>query len=634
MHVGLNEHGLVHDFYFPYVGQENHLADKDLVHRIGIWVGDNFSWLDDGGWDISLAYHDETLISRIAATHEQLAVRLEFDDFVDSTQAAFVRNVEVTNLSKDAREIRVYFHQVFIISNSRDSDTVQYVPEHDALMHYKGHRTFVVGARHATGVPFKDYSVGLSGIEGHLGTYKDAEDGQLSRNAVEHGRVDSTLGLTCQLKAHDSARLHYWIAAGKSQREAFVIHKRLSEIGALHHLLSTATSWRSWLEPSKHFAEQLDGVSKQLFTRSLLTIKSMQDKRGAIIASTDTTMLNYARDAYAYSWPRDGAYAVWPLIRLGFIDEPLHFFAFCRRSLNEGGYLGHKYLADGSLGSSWHPYVQGNSWSPPIQTDETAIVLFMAQQYYSLHKEERFLKDYYVTFIQPTANFLAGYVTHDGLPKPSYDLWEESFMTTTYTTAITFAALLGASQLADEYGNPDDALRWRTAAENMQTAARQFYDESKEHLIKGIAYHDGTAVPNTTLDLSSLYGSYMFGLFDAEGREITSTYRHIVTSLGVLDGKAYPRYSGDTYNKTEDSPNPWPICSLWMAQYAYNNGDKDSGHNILHYIEKSALSTGVFAEQINPRTGEIISVAPLTWSHAEYISTLLDFHTPEVHHAE
>ena len=26
MHVGLNTFGLVHDFYFPYVGQENHAA--------------------------------------------------------------------------------------------------------------------------------------------------------------------------------------------------------------------------------------------------------------------------------------------------------------------------------------------------------------------------------------------------------------------------------------------------------------------------------------------------------------------------------------------------------------------------------------------------------------------------------
>ena len=36
------------------------------------------------------------------------------------------------------------------------------------------------------------------------------------------------------------------------------------------------------------------------------------------------------------------------------------------------------------------------------------------------------------------------------------------------------------------------------------------------------------------------------------------------------------------------------------------------------------MSTGVMSEQIDPITNEIISPAPLTWTHAEYVATLLD----------
>ena len=55
----------------------------------------------------------------------------------------------------------------------------------------------------------------------------------------------------------------------------------------------------------------------------------------------------------------------------------------------------------------------------------------------------------------------------------------------------------------------------------------------------------------------------------------------------------------------------------------------------LKFIEKHALETGVIAEQTNPDTNGIISVAPLTWAHAEYLSTLLDLETgkKESHHA-
>ncbi len=36
------------------------------------------------------------------------------------------------------------------------------------------------------------------------------------------------------------------------------------------------------------------------------------------------------------------------------------------------------------------------------------------------------------------------------------------------------------------------------------------------------------------------------------------------------------------------------------------------------------LSTGMMGEQINPLTEEVIAPAPLTWSHAEYVATLID----------
>jgi GH15 family glucan-1,4-alpha-glucosidase len=45
---------------------------------------------------------------------------------------------------------------------------------------------------------------------------------------------------------------------------------------------------------------------------------------------------------------------------------------------------------------------------------------------------------------------------------------------------------------------------------------------------------------------------------------------------------------------------------------------------ILDWVQSNALSTGMMAEQVNPDTLEVISPAPLTWTQAEYISTLLD----------
>lgn len=43
--------------------------------------------------------------------------------------------------------------------------------------------------------------------------------------------------------------------------------------------------------------------------------------------------------------------------------------------------------------------------------------------------------------------------------------------------------------------------------------------------------------------------------------------------------------------------------------------------DLLSWAAGHALPSGVLPEQINPLTGESISVSPLTWSHATYIAT-------------
>jgi hypothetical protein len=151
-------------------------------------VDNNFSWLDDGSWKLEYDYNDGLLISRIIATHYGLGIRLEFDDFVDSNQSAFIRNCEIINQSEQKRSCKLYFHQVFVISNSHYADTVQYLPDQKAILHYKGHRAFIVNGQHTDKRPFDQFSCGLYGVEGHEGTcYRDAEDGHLSSNLVEHG---------------------------------------------------------------------------------------------------------------------------------------------------------------------------------------------------------------------------------------------------------------------------------------------------------------------------------------------------------------------------------------------------------------------------------------------------------------
>lgn len=131
-------------------------------------------------------------------------------------------------------------HQAFAIGDSRsNTDTAQYLPDSDAILHYRGRRAFVISGYHGDD-PFDQYSVGLFEIEGHEGSYRDADDGELSGNNVEHGRVDSILRFKLNVAARSSERVHYWIAAGMSTREALYIHKQMKHDGLAKRLHGTA----------------------------------------------------------------------------------------------------------------------------------------------------------------------------------------------------------------------------------------------------------------------------------------------------------------------------------------------------------------------------------------------------------
>lgn len=75
--------------------------------------------------------------------------------------------------------------------------------------------------------------------------------------------------------------------------------------------------------------------------------------------------------------------------------------------------------------------------------------------------------------------------------------------------------------------------------------------------------------------------------------------------------------------------NPWFICTLWLARYhiaaARTGSDLKEAVKLLQWVCDHALPSGVLAEQVHPYTNEPMSVSPLTWSHADFISTVHEF---------
>ncbi|HET8575259.1 MAG TPA: glycoside hydrolase family 15 protein [Candidatus Paceibacterota bacterium] len=643
MLVGLDEWANVRDLYFPMVGLENHVGEH-MRHRIGVWADGKFSWLHDGTWTIKTHLEDAALESSIEATHAELGVSLFFHDVVYNEKNIFIRAVEVNNLADQKRSIRVFFAHEFELYSSSTAHTAYYDPIQKALIHYKVRRVLLANAR-IDGQMWSEYTTGVFGIEGKEGSFRDAEDGQLSGNPIEHGPADSVLGLYADYAPGEQKTIHYWIVAAKDIERAIELNNLVLEKKPEHMVLSTRNFWKSWVEKRTFHFPNLDPSCGRLFQKSLLLIRAHTNNNGAVIASSDSGMLQKGKDTYAYVWPRDAAFVALAMSGSGYLSITKEFFSFCKETISPMGYFMHKYNPDGSLGSSWHPWVRNGKFQLPIQKDETALVLFSFWKFYQFSKDLELVERFYDSLIFKTAEFLSEY--KDGctnLPAPSYDLWEERFGMHTFTSAAIYAGLKAAENFALLLGKDDERKRWHDrACEIREAILKHLYNEKTGTFYRSInvSYEKSDLrlehpkiERDETIDISSAYGIYLFEVLNVNDPRLTSAMEKTKAALeckekGTVGGLA--RYEEDQYHRA--SPyvpgNPWFITTLWYAQYtiarAKNAKDLEEAVKWLHWAADHAESSGVMAEQLHPYTGAAISATPLTWSHAEYVRTVLEY---------
>ncbi|HEX4774927.1 MAG TPA: glycoside hydrolase family 15 protein [Candidatus Saccharimonadales bacterium] len=622
--VGLDENGLVHDFYYPYVGLENLTNARSSQHKIGVWVDGTFKWTDDGSWEVQVNFEEDALISQIKLQSADLGISLHLQDYVDSESNALIRDITVVNESTKLRDVRIFMHQVFQISRAGRADTALYVPDEHYMLDYKGRYSLLIAGKFADGEAFDQYAVGNYHIEGKDGTYIDAEDGELSGNPVEHGGVDSVIRFKRQLKGGQSATINYWVIAASSQSDAQALHVNFKQQDLGDRLRHTRQYWQQWLGETE---VPLPNFHPQSIVHSLLVVKAHCDVRGSVLASGDSSIFNYGRDYYCYCWPRDAAYALWPLIRLGHFEEAKQFLEFARDTMHQDGYLMHKYQPDRAIGSTWHPLIHGRSQELAIQEDETASVIYFLGEYLEASKDITFIQNLYHTFIAPCANFMCRFIdAATGLPHASYDLWEQKFLTTTYTTCTVIAGLETAAGLANIIEMPEDAVRWQKAADSIRQNLDKLYRDG--YFVKGFLLNEkGELEYDNAIDISSLYGPYMFANLPLSDERLISTANQVEKRLlntspigGVL------RYENDDYflGKKQYKGNPWIVCTLWLAQYYNSTGQSKKAQDLLKWALDRELPSGVLSEQFDPETGAPLGVTPLVWSQAEMLNTLLD----------
>ena len=273
----------------------------------------------------------------------------------------------------------------------------------------------------------------------------------------------------------------------------------------------------------------------------------------------------------------------------------------------------------------------------PIQEDETGLVLWSLWQHYRIHRNLDFVVDLYTALIVPAADWMVSYVDQrNGLPIPSWDLWEERWGVHAFTVGSVWGGLDAARSFADMFGDVPAYARYRDAAERLREASdTNLYSAELGRFPRRITVEDDESVTVDTVLDSAIHGLWRFGMYPPEDQRIADTMKAIADQLSnKAEAGGIARYTDDYYFKIESDTrkvpgNPWFMCTMWLAQWyiatAKTPADLKPASDIISWVVAHRMPGGLLSEQLDPNTGAPLSVSPLSWSHAEFIITVDDY---------
>ena len=336
---------------------------------------------------------------------------------------------------------------------------------------------------------------------------------------------------------------------------------------------------------------------------------------------------------YGYCWPRDAVFITRAFDKVKMQKETDKFYKiFCKNTQSKNGMWEQRFYTDGRLAPCWG-----------YQIDETAGVVYGVYEHYKVTKEKKFLKDT-LKMCENAVKFLFIYLdnilgihddrdvvkneiektyhTEDRNKLPvSYDLWEMKEGVHLYSLASIYAAFNSILKIYDVL-KPEYEEKNRLKLESINKLKKKidFYKAEMEKYIKANLYDEKTNTlkrndSDNLVDTSVLGVIVPFEMYDPKDKKVVNTIEKINMTLRTYTG-GYLRFEGDHYR---EGRNPWSICTLWMALYYKQIGEKKKAQECIDFIINSCNEHGILGEQIDNSTMKPNWVIGLAWAHAMFI---------------
>jgi GH15 family glucan-1,4-alpha-glucosidase len=387
----------------------------------------------------------------------------------------------------------------------------------------------------------------------------------------------------------------------------------------------TADYWRKWLSRSRYSGRWREVVQRSALTLKLLTF----EPTGASVAAPTTSLPEVPGGErnwdYRYTWVRDGAFAVYALLRLGFTDEATSFMRWLTdRVCDDRGKCAGPLQVLYPIHGGGQPteelldHLEGYRGSRPVRIGNSAATQLQLDIYGELVDSIYLYNKYGRPIPHEAWERLSGIVEWvcENWDQADEGIWETRGGRKQFTSSrlMCWVAVERALRIATHRGLPADRPGWTRERDRIY---QQLMDHGWNESRRAFAQHCHTDV----LDASVLLMPLMKFVAPTDPRWL-STLDAIGEEL-VSDSLVY-RYN------VEASPDglrgregTFSACTFWYVEALARAGRLEDARLVFEKMLTYANHLGLYAEQIGP-TGEQLGNFPQTLTHLALISAAVN----------
>ena len=433
--------------------------------------------------------------------------------------------------------------------------------------------------------------------------------GAHARTTMHEG--DRAFAALCWPRSQWSASEEYWAerAPPANADEAFERMER------------TAEFWRGWINqgvfPEHRWQSHLQ--------RSALTVKGLTyAPTGALLAAATTSLpetpggeRNYD---YRYTWIRDATFMLWGLYTLGFDWEANDFFYFIADVAEaEQDTLQIMYGIDGEseLPERTLDHLAGYEGARPVRVGNGAYgqeqhdVWGALLDSVYLHTKSR---DHLPERLWPMLKKQVE-TALEKWREPDRGIWEVRGDPKHFTSSklMCWVAADRGARLAEIREELEYAARWQSAADEIKA---DICDNALDERGVFTQHYDTDA-----LDASVLL-MVLTRFLPPDDERIRKTVLAIADEL-TLDGLVLRYRTDETDDGLAGEEGSFTICSFWLVAALVEIGETTRGRDLCERLLAHASPLGLYAEEIDPRSGRHLGNFPQAFTHLALINAVM-----------